>query len=142
MKYYILIITALLFLAGCTAEEKYQPKKVILKDSTFSFTMMDTSGSALVEGILTIRKMKGFEISGDYKFTAEYNTDFEGYQTMKGEFTGTVDTLQRYFIRTNPKLEDNCIFFKYEIKRDSIHGIWYYSTIMGKKSEGPLSLKQ
>jgi len=103
----------------------------------YSFIMEDTAMVTLAEGTLNVTNIKDSAISGTYNFSKVYNSNFPGYSSMRGNFSGYINfSNSKVFLNMNPKVSDNNIFINLYITKTSLVGEWTYSTFSGVRSRG------
>lgn len=103
----------------------------------YNYTMTDSAGEKLIEGVLSVTGHDNEKISGTYTKDKVFNDSFPGFKSMKGFFSGNVDVAEKKaFINTNPKIADNNIIINFEIKKDSLAGRWTFSTMRGTLATG------
>jgi len=103
----------------------------------YKFSMSDSLGSKLLEGTLNVKTYSNNKISGTYKYSKVYNSEFDGYSTMDGEFEGDINSSEKIvFINTNPKIADSNVFWRMRIRKDGLSGGWIYSAFRGTTSGG------
>ncbi len=144
MKIIILLLTVFV-LAFNSCSGSNSEKSLNLKTGRYSYTLSDSTGKSLVEGLMmldTIVKQKGnfdYLVSGSYtisKMTTD--TSYHGFASMNpGGFTAYYnDSLKFININTNPKIADANVFINAYIKGGNLDGGWHYSTFRGMDKEG------
>lgn len=141
MKIFTLLIISLFVVyygctGGCSSSCTLESCSDLISGK-YNYTLTDTTDSKLIEGIFNVKDYDNEKISGTYTIDKVFNDSFPGYKSMKGYFSGNVDIKERKaFINTNPKIADNNILINFEIKKDSLTGIWTYSTMRGAVAKG------
>lgn len=147
MKNYLYLLTAFVLLAvtysGCTnctdKEVVYSPfvKSLI---GIYNFSMTDSTGKTIVEGIISPKEFNDPNISGTYTVTNFVESSFKSEINQLGSFTGVIDEKSRkIFVNMNPKVADNNIFLRLEVFGTELKGTWEKSTMMGLKGNGNFS---
>ena len=147
MKNYLYLLTAFVLLAviysGCTnctdKEVVYSPfVKSLL--GNYNFSMTDSSGITIVEGIISPKEFYDPNISGTYSVTNFIKNSFKSEINQSGSFTGVLDEKARkVFVNMNPKVADNNIFLRLEVVGTELKGTWEKSTMMGLQGKGNFS---
>ncbi|MBI5403179.1 MAG: hypothetical protein HY959_07240 [Ignavibacteriae bacterium] len=139
-KLYLLLLLPFVIYYGCTGGCTTSCTLESCSDlisGKYNYTMTDTSGTKLVEGIIYIKDYDNEKISGTYTKDKVYTENFAGFSSMKGSFSGNVEIKEKKaFLNLNPKLADNNIFINIEIKKDSLNGKWTFSNMRGAVSTG------
>ena len=144
MKNYLYILAAIVLIAvtysGCTncAEKEvvYSPfVKALL--GNYNFRMADSTGSTVVEGVISPKEFTDPNISGTYTVTNYLEGSYKTEINQSGNFTGVLEEKTRkIFINMNPKVADNNIFLRLEVIGTELKGTWEKSTMMGLKGKG------
>jgi len=119
-----------LFFSGCSSDA--DSTEFIFGKGKYKFTMTDSSKTEIANGILYVKTYDNKKISGTYEFKKILKKDFEGYSSMTGEFSGDVNTSEKFvFINTNPMIADANVFWNLKIKKSNLSGSWVYSVFRG-----------
>ncbi len=115
----------------------------IASGQEYNFSMTDSSGIKLADGVLKILKYdSGLNISGTYTFTKNHVSDFPGLSTMQGNCEGKFDKAkQSVWLNMNPKIADANVFVASSFKNFEMTGEWQYTTMKGMVNKGKFSAK-
>lgn len=141
IKFFLLsaLIATTIFLSGCSSSNSTSIFSFGV--GKYNFTMSDSTGKKLLEGILNVKTYTKDKITGTYDFTEIYNNRFPGFSSMNGEFEGNVNEIEKkVFINTNPKIADSNVFWNLLIKKNSLTGEWNYSTFRGSGTRGKVKV--
>lgn len=130
----------LVFLMACSSSTS-NVEDLIFTKSDYSFSMFDTTGNLLANGVFTITTINGNDVSGSYRFNQGSVQNFPGRESMTGSFSGQLSENQKnLWVNTNPKLSDNNVFMNITAGKFSYLGDWRYSTMRGSLSSGKIQL--
>lgn len=136
---FIFVISVLIFISGCSSSKESTPFKFGIGE--YNFTMSDSSGKILIDGILKVTGKSGDNISGSYKLKNIYDKDFPGLSSMDGIFEGNIiEAEKKIFINTNPKIADSNVFWNLEIKKNYLAGEWVFSVFRGSIKKGKVKI--
>lgn len=131
----IVIITA----SGCSSSEDSDDFK--FGKGKYRFKMSDSTGKALVSGIIEVKTYVNEDITGTLLVTKNYVDDFPGYTSMSNEFSGNINRVEKtVFINTNPKIADSNVFWNMELGSNSVSGEWRYSIFRGNTTSGKVKI--
>lgn len=131
----MLIISA----SGCSSSEDSDDFK--FGKGKFRFKMSDSTGKALLSGILEVKTYVNEDITGTLLVTKNYVDDFPGYTSMSNEFSGNINRVEKtVFINTNPKIMDSNVFWNMDLKTSSVSGEWRYSVFRGNTTFGKVKI--
>lgn len=109
----------------------------------YYFQLSDSINQPLIEGKFKVVYINNGNLSGIYEISKKFSDSFSGFNMNNGTFTGTESSdKNRVFMNMNPKISDNNIFLDFNVSNEKLEGIWYHSTMLGKKAEGKLSGKK
>lgn len=144
----MLISLVAIFLTSCSSGklpkdpvERSTTGPAALERGVYGFTLLDSSGAALVELELDVVPQQGREFSGISKITRTYSDYFKGYGNLTGgSFTGSYNKFDSSIavINMSPDAQDNNIFLTLHIFGKYITGTWSYSTFTGITNRGTL----
>lgn len=128
-------LIACLLQSSCSSSS--ENSSFIFGKGKYRFTMSDSSGTTLLDGVLTVKSYEKDQITGTYTFTKIHDDGFAGFTSMSGEFSGSVNSAEKIvFINTNPKVADSNVFWKMKIKKSGLFGNWNYSIFRGASFGG------
>lgn len=147
MKNYLYLLTAFVFLvitySGCTnCADKEVVHSPFVKSlfGNYNFSMTDSSGKIIVEGIISPKEFNDPNLSGTYTVTNFLESSFKSEINQSGSFTGVLDEkVKKIFVNMNPKVADNNIFLRLEVFGTELKGTWEKSTMMGLQGKGNFS---
>ena len=136
MRYLIYVICCSLVIiyygcsCGCPVPTEEEITNKVMGKGEYNLVMEDSSGVKILDGVLKVVKAGKNAISGSYSLTKVYMENFPGLYSMKGVFSGSVDSSSnKVFINTNPKVADNNVTLNLEQKNNKFEGYWTYRTI-------------
>ncbi|MBK8981751.1 MAG: hypothetical protein IPM38_05360 [Ignavibacteria bacterium] len=133
----VILITA----ASCSSSEDNGNFK--FGKGMFRYKMSDSTGKALVDGIITVKTNVNGEITGTLLVTKNYVTDFPGYFSMSNEFSGNINSAEKkVFINTNPRIADSNVFWNMDLLSNSVAGEWRYSVFRGNTTTGKVKISK
>jgi len=136
-KIFLLPVFLVVFLFSCNHGNTGGSGIGVSNLDEYSFVMSDSLSSPVAEGTLTVTDLKDSLISGTYNISKVYQDQYPGINTMKGYFSGVYNPVSnKLFLNMNPKVSDNNVFVKLTIYKSYLGGEWYYSTMVGKVSQG------
>ncbi|HRI85109.1 MAG TPA: hypothetical protein PK536_06645 [Ignavibacteria bacterium] len=140
LKILNLLLAAVIFTAlSCSSSEDAENFK--FGKGKYRYKMSDSTGKALIDGIITVKTYENGEITGTLLVTKNYVNDFPGYTSMSNEFSGNVNLPEKkVFINTNPRIADSNVFWNMDIKTSGLSGEWRYSVFRGKTSTGKVKI--
>gem|GEM_PF-1802346 len=135
------IIVLLLFVAACggskTTKKINNLKNPPVNTGRYDFALYDTLSFKLAEGTMDIKSTKDSRLQGEYNVTNQYVDDMPGELQKSGEFEGQYSLEEsKISFNMNPKIADANIFMYGTIYKDSITGIWNFSTMRGVTEKG------
>lgn len=143
MKYFklsLFIILIALSYYGCTPCHNnviYTSKFVESFLDTYNFELKDSLGEKILEGTIQPKIFADPEISGIYNITKYYKNDYNSLLGSTAKFSGNLDEKSKKgFINLNPKLADNNIFLRFDVKTNDLTGTWENSTMAGIRAKG------
>ncbi|HAY33660.1 MAG TPA: hypothetical protein DCY06_05950, partial [Bacteroidetes bacterium] len=90
LKILNLLLAAVIFTAlSCSSSEDAENFK--FGKGKYRYKMSDSTGKALIDGIITVKTYENGEITGTLLVTKNYVNDFPGYTSMSNEFSGNVN---------------------------------------------------
>ena len=132
----LIFITIGMLVWGCSSGSSDAPD-LYFEKGEYSFTLYDSLGNKVADGVFHIKNWEGDNISGTYDFTKMYVSDFPGLNTMTGNFTGNItDNKKHAVMNTNPKLADSNVFINLTALHYSFSGDWKYATLTGTRGSG------
>lgn len=132
------VIIPLLFISGCSSSNSTTGFE--FGKGKYRFTMSDSTGSKLAEGILNVVSYSNNKISGTYDITKKYK-EFDGIEVMNGEFSGDINKTEKtVFINTNPKIADANVFWNMKFTKSGLSGTWIYSVFRGNATGGKVKI--
>jgi len=107
----------------------------------YRFKMSDSTGKALVSGIIEVKTYVNEDITGTLLVTKNYVDDFPGFTSMSNDFSGNINRVEKtVFINTNPKIADSNVFWNMELGSNSVSGEWRYSIFRGNTTFGKIKI--
>jgi hypothetical protein len=104
---------------------------------SYNYTMNDSLGNKVAEGLLRPKIFEDPDISGYFKIDSLYNDKFNSMLGKGGNFFGTLDEkTKKCFINLTPKIADNNIFLRLDVKENELDGTWERSTMRGIIEKG------
>ena len=137
---FLSVMVMLMFSAsGCSSSEDSGNFK--FEKGKYRFKMSDSTGKALVSGIIEVKTYVNEDITGTLLVTKNYVDDFPGYTSMSNEFSGNINRVEKtVFINTNPKVADSNVFWNMNLYSDSVSGEWRYSIFRGNTAFGKVKI--
>ena len=137
---FLSVMVMLMFSAsGCSSSEDSGNFK--FEKGKYRFKMSDSTGKALVSGIIEVKTYVNEDITGTKKKKKNYVDDFPGYTTRSTEFSGNINRVEKtVFINTNPKVADSNVFWNMNLYSDSVSGEWRYSIFRGNTTFGKVKI--
>ena len=142
---FILISTIVFIYSSCGGSDS--DNSPALKKGNYSYTITDSSGKTLAEGMLKIDTLRKESKRTDYNVTGSYTITSKSKDTSymslsalrEGSFQGYYNQSTKLInINTNPQIADANVFINAYVKGSTIKGGWYYSTFRGVNKEAGL----
>ncbi|MBK9331551.1 MAG: hypothetical protein IPM96_03860 [Ignavibacteria bacterium] len=135
----VVLTIVMLIVLGCSSSEDTENFK--FGKGKYRYKMSDSTGKALIEGIITVKTYVNGEITGTLLVTKNYVPDFPGYSSMSNEFSGNINsTEKKVFINTNPRIADSNVFWNMDLLSNSVAGEWRYSVFRGNSTSGKIKI--
>ncbi len=105
--------------------------------SNYNFVMTDSTGTTILEGTMKPKIFEDPDFKGIFAITKVIDDKYSTVIPQSGNFTGVLDEKnKRGFINLNPKLSDNNIFLRFDVKENELTGTWEKSGMMGIREKG------
>ncbi len=138
---YLIQFSILIIISGCSSGEVATSPPFKFGFGEYNFTMSDSSGKALLKGIINVTGVSDDKISGVYTFKNVYDYDFPGLSSMDGNFEGNIiQSEKKVFINTNPGIADSNVFWNLEMKKKYLEGEWTFSVFRGSMNKGKIKI--
>jgi len=142
---FLLIASVAFIYSSCSGSDSTDSPA--LKKGNYSYTISDSSGKSLVEGMLKIDSVKKEPKSTDYVVMGSYTitkmTNDTTYMSLsalrEGDLRGYYNESLKFInINTNPQIADANVFINATVNGNNIKGGWSFSTFRSGHAEGGL----
>jgi hypothetical protein len=127
--YVVLTLLAAVFIFGCKRSSESVPR------GAYAYKSYDSSGSALVNGWLTIVTADSATVSGEWHFDAIGTPERIGPQTGDGKLVGGINGA-KVWIELNPSVRNNNLQLNGTLVRDRLSGQWTWISYDGIRNQG------
>ena len=128
-----LLISVLFFSCSGSVNKNYDK----IQKGKYSFIFEDSLGNKLTEGIFTVESINFQKVNGVYEVKNMFVDKINGLNSKGGNFEAQMDSsMKNLSINMNPKIADANLFINAMVKKDSLIGDWYFSTMRGKQNPG------
>jgi len=105
--------------------------------SNYNFVMTDSTGTTVLEGTMKPKIFEDPDFTGVFAVTKVTDARYSSVIPQGGKFSGVIDEKnKKAFINLNPRLSDNNVFLRFDIKENELNGTWEKSTMMGIREKG------